>query len=146
MPKPTEGTISYSKKYLKKSDTVLDFACGTGLSTLELAGGVKKIDAIDTSTGMLDIARQKARKKSILNIDFRCEDISSSQLSEERYDVICAFNIFYFIKDIDETLGRIGKLLKPEGVCLSVTDCLGERKRFSVRIQGLLSVWESYPI
>lgn len=42
--------IEKTKKYLKISDIVLDYGCGTGLICNEIADNVKVIHAIDTSS------------------------------------------------------------------------------------------------
>ncbi len=42
--------IEKSKIYLKTADIVLDFGCGTGLVSNEIAKSVKKIHAIDLSS------------------------------------------------------------------------------------------------
>jgi len=57
-------TIALSKKYLRSDFSVLDLACGTGLTTIELAKSVKKTDAIDISAKMIEIARLKLKMKT----------------------------------------------------------------------------------
>jgi len=52
--------IESTKKYLNKDDIVLDFACGTGITTIQISGFVRKIHAIDISQRMIDIAEEKA--------------------------------------------------------------------------------------
>ncbi len=47
--------IERTKKYLKISDTVLDFGCGTGLISNEIADDVKMIHAIDISSNMIGL-------------------------------------------------------------------------------------------
>ena len=42
-------TVALTRDYLKPTDSVLDFACGTGLTTVQLAGAVASIHAIDIS-------------------------------------------------------------------------------------------------
>ena len=42
-----EKTAACFKKYLKPTDTVLDFACGTGIVTFAVAPSVQSVRAID---------------------------------------------------------------------------------------------------
>lgn len=132
-------TVEFTKKYLKDSDKVLDYACGTGITTVELANNVKKIHAIDISKNMINIAKNKSEQKGIENIEFEVADIYNEKLEENTFDVVMAFNILYFIKDIDSVINRINKLLKSNGMFISVTDCHGERKTFMSVVQSLLS-------
>jgi ubiquinone/menaquinone biosynthesis C-methylase UbiE len=62
--------IEKTKKYLKISDNVLDYGCGTGLISNEIADNVKMIHAIDTSSKMIEIAKKKADRRKIENIDY----------------------------------------------------------------------------
>lgn len=132
-------TIEITKKYLKNTDIVLDYACGTGITTVELSKSVKKIHAIDISEDMINVAKSKSVQKSISNIKFEVSDIYNEKFKENSFDVVMAFNILYFIKDIDSVLNRINKLLKPDGIFVSVTDCFGENKNFKTVVQSLLS-------
>ena len=132
-------TVIITKKYLKTSDIVLDYACGTGITTIELSESVEKIHAIDISEKMISIAKSKSEKKGISNIKFDVTDIYDEKLEKSSFDVIIAFNILYFIKDVGNVMNRINELLKPNGIFISSTDCLGERKTFLTLIQFLSS-------
>lgn len=131
-------TIERTKKYLNKDDAVLDFACGTGIATIPISGLVKEIHAIDISRGMLDIAEEKAAGNGIENIRFFKTDLFDDGFEKESFDVVLAVNILYFLKNAPENLNRIFELLKPGGLFISATDCLGEKKSFSNRIKKLL--------
>ncbi len=50
--------IDRTKKYLKTSDTVLDFGCGTGLISNEIANNVRLIQAIDISSKMIETRKK----------------------------------------------------------------------------------------
>lgn len=132
-------TIEITKKYLKQTDVVLDYACGTGITTIKLSEYVKKINAIDISEEMINIAIDKSNKKDIKNIEFDVLDIFDDKYEKNSFDVIMAFNILYFIHDIDKVIKRINELLKPDGLFISATDCLGEKKTFITIMQSLLS-------
>ncbi len=45
--------MALTRKYLKPADAVLDFVCGTGLVTVQLADSAASILGIDISPGML---------------------------------------------------------------------------------------------
>jgi len=131
-------TIDKTKKYLDKNDLVLDYGCGTGIITTEISNSVKTIHACDISSKMINVAEGKKREKKIKNIEFFQTDIFDEQFEKESYDVILAFNILYFIKDIQAAIRRINELLKLEGLFISATDCLGEKKAISSFVQYTL--------
>ena len=56
-----EKTAACFKKYLKPTDTVLDFACGTGIVTFAVAPSVQSVRAIDVSGEMVRRAQEKVK-------------------------------------------------------------------------------------
>lgn len=118
-------TAERSVKYLKPSDRVLEFACGTGLVTMRLAPCVAHIRGIDISPNMVAIAREKAR--NLPNAEITNTDLFDPCLEPESFDAVCAYNVLLYLPDLPAALARIRALLKPGGVFLSATDCLGSR-------------------
>ena len=90
-------TLENTKKYLKVSDIVLDYGCGTGTMAIELVDKVKQIDGIDISSKMIDIAQRKAAEGKIKNIDFVQSTIFDERLRGASFDVILVFNIIHFV-------------------------------------------------
>jgi len=119
-------TVALTRKYLKSSDHVLDFACGTGLTTVQLAGEVKSIHAVDISPKMLEAARSKCEKAGVVNVSFDCATLFDAPLKKGAYDAVLAFNILFALPEQQKVFARIGALLKPDGMFISVTDCLAE--------------------
>jgi 2-polyprenyl-3-methyl-5-hydroxy-6-metoxy-1,4-benzoquinol methylase len=117
-------------RYLHPDDVVLEFACGTGTLAIELAGRVREIQAIDISSRMLAIAAAKASKRQVENIRFSQATIFDEVLGMEAYDVVMAFNILHLLENTPAVLQRIHTLLKPGGIFISSTPCLGERTSF----------------
>jgi len=54
----------------KKTDVVMEIGAGTGVASLLLAPKVKKVIAVDISKEMLRIAKEKAMKAGVHNIEF----------------------------------------------------------------------------
>ncbi len=113
-------------KYLKADGTVLDYACGTGVVTCKIAADVKEVHAIDASAGMIDLAKARAREREVANVHFARKTIFDEGHGRESYDVILAFNILHLLEDARKAVRRASELLKPEGLMVSVTPCLGE--------------------
>jgi len=130
--------IERTKKHLKKDDIVLDFACGTGITTIQISGFVREILAIDISQRMIDIIEEKAEKNETGNIKLFKTDLFNEEIENNSFDVVLAFNILYFLKNAPENISRIYELLKPGGLFISATDCLGENISLLNRIIHLL--------
>lgn len=124
-----------TKKYLQSSDIVLDYGCGTGTTSCELANHVKEIRAIDISSKMIEIAKRKAIDNKILNVNFEQTDIFDQSYKKESFDVILAFNMLHTVPEPSKVLQRIHELLKPKGSFISVTPCLRDKMSFLVSIQ-----------
>jgi ubiquinone/menaquinone biosynthesis C-methylase UbiE len=120
--------VENTKKYLKPNDIVLECGCGTGTMTMDIASKVKEVQAIDISSKMLDIAKRKALGYKIKNVDFVHSTIFDERFATGSFDVILAFNVLHYLRDIQKSMGRINELLKPEGLFISVTPCSIEKK------------------
>lgn len=129
-----------TKKYLKSSDIVLDYGCGTGTTSCEIANQVKEIYAMDISSKMIEIAKRKAFASKVENINFSQTDIFDESYKKETFDVILAFNMLHTVPTPEHVVKRIHELLKPEGLFISVTPCLRDKMSFLVNIQIQL-VW-----
>jgi len=121
-------TVENTAKYLKNEDRVLEVGCGNATMTCELAGKVKEIIATDISAGMLEIAKKKKEEKNIKNIRFIQTDTFSQRFKPESFDIVICFNVLLYITNREGFLKRIHELLKPGGLFISVTPCIGENK------------------
>ena len=119
--------IERTKEYLKISDIILDYGCGTGRISNEIAGNVKMIHAIDISANMIEIAKQKADGRKIENIDYAHSTLFDERYERGSYDVILLFYILHLLEETPKVMQRINELLKPGGLIISVTPCMGEK-------------------
>lgn len=104
---------------------MLEIGCGTGNATIPLSQYVKKITAIDISEEMMLKAAEKAKEEGRENITFRQKDLLELDIEQESYDVVAAYNVLLYMKNQEKVLEKIYDILKPGGVFLSATDCLG---------------------
>ena len=119
--------LEKTKKYLHKEDCVLDFGCATGLLASEIADHVKMVYGMDISSKMINIARDKANKENIQNVVYTHTTIFDKSYKKEDFDVILGMYVLHLVEDIPNVLKRIYELLKPGGLFISVTPCLGKR-------------------
>jgi 2-polyprenyl-3-methyl-5-hydroxy-6-metoxy-1,4-benzoquinol methylase len=130
-------TINNTKKYLDINYIALDYGCATGNNTFEMADKVKKITGIDISSKMIEIANRKASERKIENVDFRKSLIFDERFEKQTFDVIIAFNILHLLEDNQKVIRRLNELLKPNGLFISTTPCLGEKKSFLMNFLSL---------
>jgi 2-polyprenyl-3-methyl-5-hydroxy-6-metoxy-1,4-benzoquinol methylase len=128
--------IKQAKKNLNTNSIVLDYGCATGSIAIEIAGMVKEVHGIDISSNMIGIAVKKAGDCKIANVNFMKATIFDERLHQESYDLILSLSILHLVNDLPQVINRINQLLKPGGVFISATPCLGENT-FSSRLTGI---------
>ena len=106
--------------------------------SLEISSKVREIQAIDISSKMSEIATQRINDKSINNIKIRKSTLYDIDFSPGSYDVVLAINIFHFIDGVGRDLNRIYQLLKPGGLLISETPCMGEDRKFANKLMYYL--------
>ncbi|MEA5084785.1 MAG: class I SAM-dependent methyltransferase [Lachnospiraceae bacterium] len=81
-------------KMIDNNSIVLDVGCGAGSYALTLAAHCKKVIGIDLSPRMIEIAKERALKENITNVEFFCADWHEMDLSkkgyEENFDLVFA--------------------------------------------------------
>jgi ubiquinone/menaquinone biosynthesis C-methylase UbiE len=114
--KPMGDEIIRSLK-LKDTDTVLDVAAGTGEPGLTIAGIVKngKVVITDLAEGMLEVARDNARKKGIKNFETIACDVCELPFEDETFDAISCRMGFMFFPDMLMAAKEMVRVLKPGG-------------------------------
>ena len=118
--------LEITQEYLNSDMYALEFGCGTGSTALVHAPFVKQYEAIDLSPKMIDICKQKLTDQPIENLRFNCSPFELLPHKEDSYDAILAMSILHLIDNPEEVICRVFKLLKPGGVFVSSTTCIGE--------------------
>lgn len=131
--------IEITKKYLNKSDILLDYGCGIGTITNEIAPLVKEIHGIDISSRMIDVAKRRASEQKTENVLYVQATIFDERFEKGSFNVITAFNILHLLEDTAMVIQRINELLTPNGIFISATPCMGERLAFLGIFLSLLS-------
>jgi len=117
--------LTRTRALLTPQSQVLEIGCGTGSTALTLAAHAGHIRALDLSKRMLEIAQEKAQKQQINNVLFEQSDVDQLGGEHETYDMVLAHNILHLLDDKDKAIQQIHRLLKPGGLYISSTACLG---------------------
>ena len=134
--RPVADQAAYEKKlqitrdYLRPDMEVLEFGCGTGTTAIIHAPYVKHIRAIDISAKMIEIARRKAAAAKVDNITFDVSTVEDFTAPDESFDAILGLNILHLLENKEAVIAKIHKMLKPGGVFVTSTVCLGETMKF----------------
>ena len=130
--RPVSDEAAFQKKleitrgYLKSDMDVLEIGCGTGSTALVHAPHVRHIRAVDVSSRMLEIARAKAEAQSVENITFERAEIDELEAVEGSYDMVMAHSVLHLLEDKEAVIAAIHRMLKPGGLFVSSTTCLGD--------------------
>lgn len=99
---------------LSKEKSVLDFGCGTGLVTMELAPQVGSISGADTSTGMLKALEEKAKAAGILVRLIPLDEAGTAALGGP-YHLIVSSMTLHHILDVPALFQHFARQLRPGG-------------------------------
>lgn len=133
---PVKDEAAYQKKLqitqslLRPDMTLLEFGCGTGTTALKHAPLVDRILAIDISARMLEIAEQKAEAAGADNVAFVRASIDDFTAPDNSFDMVLGLSILHLLADRDLAIAKVHKMLKPGGVFVSSTVCLGNTMSF----------------
>jgi len=117
--------LSETQKSFTSDMHIAEFGCGTGSTAICHAPYVQRIDAIDISENMLDIGRARAKEACIENIDFTRGTLIEFNADSASLDAVLGLNVIHLLADRRDTLADVARILKPGGIFVSSTVCLG---------------------
>jgi ubiquinone/menaquinone biosynthesis C-methylase UbiE len=100
-----------------KGKRVLDLGCGAGEAAVWFAKQGADVVASDLSPAFLNLVRRVAALHGV-EVETHLADADRLDLAPESFDVVYTGNLLHHV-DIDETLERIERVLKPGGVLVS---------------------------
>ena len=87
--------------------SVLELAAGTGSISLGIADKVKNVLCTDMSLKMLAVARKKAGKRNVKNIDFGNANIFSINKPDGAFDVVIAGQVLHLIDEPEKAAAEL---------------------------------------
>ena len=134
--KPVENEENYQRKlkgtqdYFRPDMEVLELGCGTGSTALVHAPHVHHIRATDISSKMIEIARGKAADAGVDNVTFDVTSVEDLDVPDASLDAVLALSVMHLVRDKDATMAKIHKMLKPGGLFVTSTPCLGDTMKW----------------
>ncbi len=111
------ASYNFAIKYVKNKN-VLDYGCGTGYGTFNLAEQATSVIGIDISSEAINYAKLNYSSN---NINFITNSNFEKKNFKEKFDVVTSFQVIEHVKNEDHYLKSIYNLLKPGGIFLLTT-------------------------
>jgi ubiquinone/menaquinone biosynthesis C-methylase UbiE len=130
--KPVGNEAAYQRKlaktreYFRSDMAVLEIGCGTGSTAIAHAPYVSHIRATDISRKMIEIAKGRAAEADVRNVSFETGGVEDLDVACESVDVVLALSLLHLLEDRQAALARIHDVLRPGGIFVSNTVCLGD--------------------
>ncbi len=93
----------------------LDFGCGTGLVTFQLAPDLRSITGVDSSSGMIERLTAKIQQSGLSNVRAELCDLGKGELPTGKYHLITSSMTLHHIENIAALLQMLKTLLYPGG-------------------------------
>lgn len=133
---PISNEETYQRKLTMTQDRlspdmrVLEFGCGTGGAALAHAPHVAHIHAIDVSSRMIDIARERQAEANIQNVTFETSGIDAFDAASAPFDAILGLNVLHLVKHPDQVIRKAADMLKPGGYFITSTFAANDQARW----------------
>jgi len=130
--RPIADEAAYQKKlqvtreYFEPHMEVLELGCGTGSTAIAHAPYVKHIRAIDMSSQMLVISQDKVDAADVGNVSFEQSTVDDLRVPDQSLDAVLALSVLHLLDNKEAAIAKVHKMLKPGGVFVTSTACLGD--------------------
>ena len=142
-----QAKLAHTQSFFTPEARVFEYGCGTGTTALHHAPHVAEIIATDVSEEMLAIAREKLSETDLTNVRFERWNIETDPVTHAGFDVVMAHSILHLLGDRTNALAKTHQMLKPGGIFVSSTVCLGHRAvLFAPLLGGLRLIGKAPPV
>lgn len=117
--------------------SIVDLGCGDGRISIPLASESSDLLLVDSSAGMLDLARSNVPTSAMNRVRYECIDLTDFA-SRQKFDIVLCIGVLAHVQSPAATLRQIADLVGPHGCAVvQLTDdsyCLG---RLTHQVGGL---------
>jgi len=121
-----ETLVALSK--VKKTDVVLDVACGPGIVTCAFAQQSSRAVGIDVTPAMLEVAQQRQVEQHLSNLEWKLGDANELPFDDESFDVVVTRYSFHHLLNPAAALREMMRVCKPHGVVLVADVAIADQK------------------
>ena len=100
--------------HLRSGSSVLDLATGFGEPAISAANTARRVVGIDISPAMISLARERAERAGVTNVEFLVADAAAYETSE-RFDAIVSRYGLMFLPDLSASLAHYRGLIHGGG-------------------------------
>jgi len=93
----------------------LDYGCGTGLLTLNLAPALRSMVGMDSSPGMVERLNAKCAAAGILNTRAVCGNLEQGEMPAGPFHLVASAMTLHHIPEVAPLLASLRRLLHPGG-------------------------------
>ena len=113
------------------SGKLLEVPVGTGVLTMPVYRTLPAADitCLDYSADMMAVARQRAEKLGLSNIQFRQGDVGALPYEDNSFDLVLSLNGFHAFPDKDAAFRETFRVLKPGGIFCGCFYIAGQNQR-----------------
>jgi len=114
-----EARTSWMKKHCRDA-VALDYCCGLGQASLELAEAGAFVHGIDISDGEIETAKKNAEAAGVADrTSFSVMDAEALEFPDDHFDVILCSGVLHHL-DLDKAYPQLARVLKPTGQILCI--------------------------
>lgn len=108
---------------------VLECAAGTGAISIGISKKARQILCTDLSLPMLQKAREKAKRKGILNIRFDKRNLMNLSDADESYDMVIAANVIHLLDNPQKAMNELWRVTKKNGLLVIPTFLTNDKNK-----------------
>ena len=79
---------------------------------------------------MIEIAKGKAAANNVKNVTFERSSIDEFGVPNQTFDAVLGLSILHFLNNNDEVIFKVYEMIKPGGIFVSSTACIGVTQKF----------------
>ncbi len=113
---------------------LLEGGTGSGVFLPELSRRCRELHACDVHAHMGDVAAMAAKEG--VNVALKTASLQDTGYPDAHFDAVIAVSVLEFVQDLDAAIAEIRRIMKPEGVFLTICP---QQHRFSDAVVNLYS-------
>jgi 2-polyprenyl-3-methyl-5-hydroxy-6-metoxy-1,4-benzoquinol methylase len=114
-PSVKKYLFPFFDSWIKHSDVVLDYGCGSGVLLPIISSFSNEVHGFDVVPSFVDLAKDLLNMEHIKNVSVYNENEFKNKFFENCFDVIIINDVLHHMENPKDAIDNAYKLLKPEG-------------------------------